>query len=217
MRSNAPSRRSRRGGGRHGRRENGSGAARRVDLLRGRGGSDAAPAEGAYLGPPRPYPGGGGARQGLRARIGRRLSVPQTGPAQPPDLPHHRPPGTQERAAQLRRDRLIALLDAAHQQLGGPIVLVWDNLNNHVSVAMRQLITARDWLYVIRLPAYAPDLNPTEGVWSHLKRSIGNLAVYGVDHLQAVVKQRLKRIQYRTDLIDSFVVHTGLTLEPHQP
>ncbi|MGC9671237.1 transposase [Planosporangium sp. 12N6] len=101
--------------------------------------------------------------------------------------------------------------------MGGPIVLVWDNLNNHVSVAMRQLITARDWLYVIRLPAYAPDLNPTEGVWSHLKRSIGNLAVYGVDHLQAVVKQRLKRIQYRTDLIDSFVVHTGLTLEPHQP
>ena len=23
------------------------------------------------------------------------------------------------------------LLDAAHQQLGGPIVLVWDNLNTH--------------------------------------------------------------------------------------
>jgi hypothetical protein len=36
-------------------------------------------------------------------------------------------------------------------------------------------------------------------------------------HLQAIVKQRLKRIQYRTDLIDSFVVHTGLTIEPHQP
>jgi putative transposase len=30
------------------------------------------------------------------------------------------------------------------------------------------MIDARDWLHVIRLPAYAPDLNPTEGVWSHL-------------------------------------------------
>src|SRR3712207_8948933 len=30
------------------------------------------------------------------------------------------------------------LLDAAHQQLGGPIVLVWDNLNTHVSAAMAQ-------------------------------------------------------------------------------
>ena len=29
-----------------------------------------------------------------------------------------------------------ALLDAAHQQLGGPIVLVWDNLNTHVSAAI---------------------------------------------------------------------------------
>ena len=35
------------------------------------------------------------------------------------------------------------LLDAAHQQLGGPVVLVWDNLNTHVSRAMRELIAAR--------------------------------------------------------------------------
>ncbi|MEV0212944.1 transposase [Micromonospora sp. ALFpr18c] len=38
----------------------------------------------------------------------------------------------------------ISLLDAAHQQLRGPIVLVWDNLNTHISVAMRQMIAARD-------------------------------------------------------------------------
>ncbi|WP_432990967.1 transposase [Dactylosporangium sp. CA-233914] len=78
---------------------------------------------------------------------------------------------------------------------------------------MRQLIAARDWLHVIRLPAYAPDLNPTEAVWSHLKRSIGNLAVRGVDHLQAIVKNRLKRVQYRTDLLDGFLAHTGLDLD----
>jgi transposase len=107
----------------------------------------------------------------------------------------------------------ISLIDAAHQQLDGPIVLIWDNLNTHVSAAMRQLIAARDWLHVIRLPAYAPDLNPTEAVWSNLKRSIGNLAVRGVDHLQAIVKNRLKRIQYRTDLLDGFLAHAGLDLD----
>ncbi|MEV0325366.1 transposase [Micromonospora echinospora] len=107
----------------------------------------------------------------------------------------------------------MALLDAAHQQLGGPIVLVWDNLNTHISAAMRQMIAARDWLTMIRLPAYAPDLNPTEGVWSHLKRSIGNLAVTGLDHLLAIIKNRLKRIQYRPDLLDGFLAHTGLALE----
>ncbi|MGX4657244.1 hypothetical protein ACWCHM_26505 [Micromonospora sp. SCSIO 07396] len=57
-------------------------------------------------------------------------------------------------------------------------------------------------------------MNPTEAVWSHLKRSIGNLAVTGVDHLQAIIKHCLKSIQYRNDLLDGFLAHTGLTLEP---
>jgi hypothetical protein len=47
-----------------------------------------------------------------------------------------------------------ALLDAAHQQLGAPIVSIWDNLNTHISHAMRKLIATRDWLRVIQLPLY---------------------------------------------------------------
>ena len=118
-----------------------------------------------------------------------------------------------ERRSFSERD-YIGLLDAAHQQLAAPIVVIWDNLNTHVSAAMRELVAARDWLHVIRLPAYAPDLNPVEAVWSHLKRSIGNLAVDGVDHLLAIIKNRLKSIQYRTDLLEGFLAHTGLALEP---
>ena len=56
------------------------------------------------------------------------------------------------------------LLDAAHRQLGGPLVLVWDNLNTHVSTAMAELIAARPWLTVYRLPPYAHELNPVEPV-----------------------------------------------------
>jgi len=54
------------------------------------------------------------------------------------------------------------LMDDAHQQLGGPLVVVWDGLNTHVSRAMADLVAARDWLTVFRLPAYAPELNPAE-------------------------------------------------------
>ena len=54
------------------------------------------------------------------------------------------------------------LLDAAHQQLTGPIVLIWDNLNTHTSGAMAGLIAARDWLTVFRLPSYASELNPVD-------------------------------------------------------
>jgi hypothetical protein len=110
-----------------------------------------------------------------------------------------------------------ALLDAAHQYLKADLVVIWDNLNTHISAAMRKLIAARDWLHVIQLPAYAPDLNPTESVWSHVKHSLGNLATTGVDHLAAVVRNRLKRIQYRPDLLDSFLAHTGLSLDLEPP
>jgi len=89
-----------------------------------------------------------------------------------------------------------ALLDAAHQYLKAPIVLIWDNLNVHVSAAMRELAATRDWLHIVQLSAYSPDLNPTEAVWSHVKRSLGIPAVNGVDHLAAIVRNRLKRIQY---------------------
>ena len=68
------------------------------------------------------------------------------------------------------------LLDAARQQLAGPLVVVWDNLNSHISAAMAQLAATRDWLTICQLPPYAHELNPVEPVWSHLKRSLANLA-----------------------------------------
>ena len=58
---------------------------------------------------------------------------------------------------------------------------------------------------------------PTESIWSNMKNGLGNLAVRDVDQLAAVVKNRLKRIQYRPALIDGFLAQTGLTLEPQPP
>jgi putative transposase len=107
-----------------------------------------------------------------------------------------------------------ALLDSAHQQLRGPIVLVWDNLNAHVSATMRRLVAGRPWLRVYQLPAYAPELNPTEGVWSHLKTSLANLTKHTIDQVAVLVKTRLKRMQHRPQLITGFTAKTGLDFNP---
>ncbi len=106
------------------------------------------------------------------------------------------------------------LLDAAHQQLGGPIVVIWDNLNAHVSAAMTELLAARDWLTVYQLPPYAHELNPVEPLWSHLKRSLANLAKRNLAQLTALIKTRLKRMQYRPGLLEGFLASTGLDLTP---
>ena len=107
------------------------------------------------------------------------------------------------------------LITAAHQQLQAPVILVWDRLNTHVSAVMRSFITSHpSWLAEVRLPAYAPELNPAEGAWANMKNGLGNLAVRDVDQLAAIMKNRLKRIQYRPALIEAFLAQTGLTLEP---
>ena len=106
------------------------------------------------------------------------------------------------------------LLDAAHQQLAGPIVLIWDNLNAHVSGMMADLVAARDWLTVFRLPPYAHELNPVESIWSVLKRSLANLVKHNVSELTALAKTRLRRMQYRPGLLEGFLAGTRLDLTP---
>ena len=73
------------------------------------------------------------------------------------------------------------LLIAAHHQLpGGKIVLVWDNLSVHRDRRMRRFIDRTDWLTVVQLPAYAPEPNPVEGIWSVINGTVlANLAATG--------------------------------------
>jgi hypothetical protein len=47
-----------------------------------------------------------------------------------------------------------------------------------------------------------------------MKNGLGNLCATDVDQLTAIIKNRLKSIQYRPQLIDSFLAQTGLELQP---
>ena len=97
---------------------------------------------------------------------------------------------------------------------GGSIVLIWDNLSTPVSRTMRELIDARLWLTAYQLPPYAPEFNPVDGAWSLLKRSLANLTKHSLDELPALVKTRLKRMQYGPRLVDGLIAKTGLDLRP---
>jgi transposase len=82
---------------------------------------------------------------------------------------------------------------------------------------MRRFIEAHpDWLTEARLPAYAPDLNAVEGAWANMKNGLGNLSATDVDQLTAIIKNRLKSIQYRPALIEGSLAQTGLTVN-HNP
>ena len=75
---------------------------------------------------------------------------------------------------------------------GRTLLLIWDGLPAHRSKAVTAWIEANSsWLKIVRLPAYAPELNPIEYLWGALKaKHLGNLsdlgaigkAVHGAKH-----------------------------------
>ncbi|MFD9068473.1 transposase [Streptomyces lasiicapitis] len=110
------------------------------------------------------------------------------------------------------------LLAAAHQQLGAPMVLVWDNLSVHKHTRLRGFIDTHDWITAVHLPPYAPDLNPVEGIWSLLRRmSQANTAFTDLDHLERALRHGLRQIQYRSNTIDGCLAATGLSLTQTTP
>ncbi|TVZ90431.1 hypothetical protein [Streptomyces sp. BK340] len=52
-----------------------------------------------------------------------------------------------------------------------------------------------------------------EGIWSHLKRHLADIAAADLAHLTRVIKRKLKKIQYRPHLIDGCLPPAGLIMD----
>jgi hypothetical protein len=68
---------------------------------------------------------------------------------------------TQHEAAAFLRDLL--------QHLRGRVHVVWDGGSTHKGDAIREVLKDYPRLTLHRLPPYAPELNPVEFLWNHLK------------------------------------------------
>ncbi|WSE20203.1 hypothetical protein OG518_37495 [Streptomyces sp. NBC_01397] len=94
------------------------------------------------------------------------------------------------------------------------MVVVWGNLNTHVSHRMRQPVDAQLWRTVYQLPPCVPEFTSVEGFWSHLKRPLANLTKHSLDQLTTLVTTWLKRMHYWPGLIDGLIANTGLDFQP---
>ena len=112
-------------------------------------------------------------------------------------------------------DRLIGVLAELRRFLGGEkATLLWDGLPAHRSRAMRAwLATQRSWLVVERLPAYAPELNPTEGLWAWLKGTeLANLVCPTLGEVVEHAERGVQRVRSTPQLASSFLRRTGLSV-----
>jgi transposase len=100
-----------------------------------------------------------------------------------------------------------------HRQHRRPLIVVMDRLNAHRSAVRRLHERGARWLHVEWLPAYAPDLNPVEPLWSQAKfTELANFIPDDVHHLHDAVIETIGDLQFQPKLLRSFFQAAKLPL-----
>lgn len=88
------------------------------------------------------------------------------------------------------------------QRLRGRVIVLWDGGSNHKGPFVRTVGADCPRLHLERLPAYAPDLNPVEFVWSYLKHGcMANFIPEEVRHLDQMVQSHLHTLKRSPGLL----------------
>jgi transposase len=110
---------------------------------------------------------------------------------------------------------LILFLKYLRRELRGQkCILIWDGLPAHKSNEMKAFLgTQTDWLSVVMLPGYCPDLNPVEALWGNVKgQELANLCALDLGEVADALKLGIGRVRRRLTLAWSFLKHAGLFL-----
>ena len=94
-----------------------------------------------------------------------------------------------------------------HQLKGRKLLLIWDGLSAHrAKIVAAFLKTQKDWLRVERFPAYAPELNPVEYLWSSTKsKHLCNLRPEGMPALKKAVGRTYRRVKNDKQVLRGFL------------
>ncbi len=100
------------------------------------------------------------------------------------------------------------------RQIGGPLLVIWDGLAAHRSRRVgRWLERQGGRMVVARLPAYAPELNPVEYLFGHLKQhELPNFCPADYRCLSRGARRALRKSQRRPSLVRAFWSQAQLSL-----
>lgn len=113
----------------------------------------------------------------------------------------------------VRRPQVLAFLRALLAELRGQVIVVWDGLPAHRTPAVLAFAAARRRLELVRLPGYAPELNPVEGLWSMIKwHRMANHGLTEVPAIHARAKAEGRKVANDQRLLKSFIRGTRLPI-----
>lgn len=114
----------------------------------------------------------------------------------------------------VKTPHVIEFLRQLQERIARPLLVIWDGLAAHKSRAVREYVAGTNGLIRLAyLPAYAPELNPTEYLWGHWKHhEIPNLCAATLSLLTHEARRALRRMQCRPSLIRAFWIQSELSL-----
>jgi transposase len=107
----------------------------------------------------------------------------------------------------INSEDMVAFLEHLLREVSGRLVVIWDGAPIHRSQVIRDFLAhgAAQRLHLERLPAYAPELNPGEGLWQQLKGvELRHVCCFNIPHLRHELRDAVKRVRRRPRLINSF-------------
>lgn len=112
----------------------------------------------------------------------------------------------------MKTPEAIAALKHLRRHVHGKVFLVWDGLGPHWSKAAKEWMRDNEsWLTAFRFPAYAPELNPVEYLWSSSKgKDFANHVPECVGALEERIRKSGARIRKRPNLLRGFLGGSGL-------
>lgn len=114
----------------------------------------------------------------------------------------------------ITREEVIAFLDDLLRHLRGNVVLLWDRLNAHRSAATEAWRAIYPRLQFEWLPAYAPELNPVEYLWSCFKaHRMANHGWTELDEIQQHTESEAAGVRANQPLLRSFVHASRLPVD----
>lgn len=99
------------------------------------------------------------------------------------------------------------------RHIKNPIALFWDGLAQHRAIIVKEFLAAHADRFVMveRFPAYAPELNPQEYLWSASKsKDMANFCPAEDGDLARAAKRSIKRIQRSPDILRGALKKSGL-------
>jgi len=108
----------------------------------------------------------------------------------------------------LNAQRFITFLKDLLRDVRGMVDLILDRHPAHVAAATRRFIEEhRSRLRVHFLPGYAPNMNPDEHVWAHLKSMFRKEPIISGERIDDAVEASMEQIQSDRSLVRRFFNH----------